>query len=330
MDTFVDSSWYYMRYPDNKNDKVPFDKKISNYWLPVDQYIGGIEHAVMHLLYARFWTKALRDFGYLNYDEPFVRLFNQGMLHGDDGEKMSKSKGNVILPEDVSEKCGIDTARFFLISLAAPDKSKDWSEKGIQGSLKLISKIIEYYNRVKIGKSDARTESKLNKTIKEVTKQIELFQYNLAVIKIRDLFNSLPQEVSKDTLEKFLKMLHPFCPHITEELWEKIGNKGFISLEKWPKVDKKKIDENLEKREQIAEKLIRDINHIKKLTRKIKAKVFIYVLPNEKMIYIENLNLIKKKTGLDINIYAVNEKGKYDPENKSKKVKPGRPGIYLE
>ena len=125
-------------------------------------------------------------------------------------------------------------------------------------------------------------------------------------------------------------MLHPFCPHITEELWEKIGNKGFISLEKWPKVDKKKIDENLEKREQIAEKLIRDINHIKKLTRKIKAKVFIYVLPNEKMIYIENLNLIKKKTGLDINIYAVNEKGKYDPENKSKKVKPGRPGIYLE
>ena len=339
MDTFVDSSWYFMRYPDNKNSKVPFDKKIEEYWLPVDQYIGGIEHATMHLLYARFWTKALRDLGYVNYNEPFTKLFNQGMLHGEDGEKMSKSKGNVILPEVVSEKYGIDTARFFLMSLAAPDKPRDWSDKGVQGSLKFINKVMGYFDNVKIctqgctpnniqknivtkgRKSSARIESKLNKTIKEVTEQIENFKYNLAVIKIRELFNSLSEEESKDVLEKSLKLLHPFCPHITEELWEKIGNKNFITSEKWPIADEKKIDGKFEKQEQAVEKLKSDIEQIKKLTGKKNPKVYVYVLPNELELY-KDLDEIK--------LFAVNDKKKYDPENKSKKVKPGRPGIYLE
>ncbi len=334
MDTFVDSSWYYMRYPDNNNSKKPFDEKIENFWLPVDQYIGGIEHATMHLLYARFWTKALRDLGYVKYDEPFTRLFNQGMLHGEDGEKMSKSKGNVILPEVVSKKYGIDTARFFLMSLAAPDKPRDWSDQGVKGSLKFIKKVIDYFDTVKIGKSDSKIESKLNKTIKEVTNQIDNFKYNLAVIKIRDLFNSLNEEESKDVLEKSLKLLSPFCPHIAEELWEKIGGKGFVSLAEWPKSNEKKINEQFEKEEELFEKLISDINHVsgliqEKENKKMK-KVFVYVLPNEKENYGNNLEIIQKRTNLIVKIFSVSDKEKHDPENKSKKVKPGRPGIYLE
>ncbi|MCK5321569.1 class I tRNA ligase family protein, partial [Candidatus Pacearchaeota archaeon] len=136
MDTFFDSSWYFLRYPDNRNNKKPFDKKKIEKWLPVDQYIGGAEHACMHLIYARFFTKALRDLKFLDFDEPFKALFNQGMLHGPDGEKMSKSKGNIINPDEISKKYGMDSARYFLLSLAAPDKPRNWSEKGIQGSLR--------------------------------------------------------------------------------------------------------------------------------------------------------------------------------------------------
>lgn len=334
MDTFFDSSWYFLRFCDNKNKKEAFGKNKVKYWMPVDQYIGGIEHACMHLIYARFFTKALRDLGYLNFDEPFTKLFNQGMLYGADGEKMSKSKGNVINPDKVSEKYGMDTARFFLLSLAAPDKPRDWSEKGIQGSLKFINKIINYFDIVKIGKSTYRIESKLNKTIKEVTEDIKNFKHNLAIIKIRNLFDSLPEETSKKILEDSLKLLHPFCPHLTEELWEKIGNKIFISLEKWPKSDKSKINESFEKQEKIIDKLIEDINHVSKLIKekagKNTKKVFIYVLPNEKKIFQAEISLIKKRIEFEIEIYAVNDKDKYDPEGKSKKAKPGKPALFLE
>jgi len=330
MDNFFDSSWYFLRYCDNKNNKEAFNRKKVKYWMPVDQYIGGAEHACMHLIYARFFIKALRDLGFVKFDEPFIKLFNQGMLHGEDGYVMSKSRGNVVNPIEMIKKYGADSLRLALMSFASQDKDANWDKKVLIGSSKFLKKVIDYFENAKIGKADAKTESKLNKTIKEITNQINSFQYNLAIIKIRNLFNSLPKEISKEVSEKTLKLLHPFCPHITEELWEKIGNKGFISLERWPEVDEKKIDKNLEKREQIVEKLIKDINHIKKLTRKVKAKLFVYVLPNEKKIYVENLDLVKKKTGFDIHIYAVNEKGKYDPENKSKKVRPRRPGIYLE
>ncbi len=334
MDTFFDSSWYFLRYSDPKNNKLPFDKKKSDYWMPVDQYIGGAEHACMHLIYARFFTKALRDLGFVKIDEPFTRLFNQGMLHGEDGFVMSKSRGNVALPEEVSKKYGIDTARLFLVSVASPDKDVQWSEKGIEGSSKFIKKIIAYFENLKPGKSSKKIESKLNKTIKEMTQDIENFRYNLAVIKLRKLFDSFEDSISKDAAEKFLKLLHPFCPHITEELWEKIGNKPFISLEKWPKYDEKKIDENLEKQEQQIEKLTEDINNIVRLVKEKQKqemkKAFVYVLPQEKQLYSENSEAIKKKTGLEISICAVNDKDKHDPENKSKKAKPGKPAIYLE
>ncbi len=330
MDTFFDSSWYFLRYLDPKNNKKAFGEKKAKYWMPVDQYIGGAEHATMHLIYARFFTKALRDLGFLEFDEPFIRLFNQGMLHGSNGFVMSKSKGNIVLPEEISKKYGIDTARFFLVSVASPDKDIQWSEKGISGSLRFITKVMEYFKNIKQGKSNARVEHKLNKTIKEVTEDIENFQHNLAVIKIREFFTSLPENISKNVLEKFLKILNPFCPHITEELWQKLGNKSFISLQKWPIADEKKIDERFEKQEQEVKKLIEDINQIAKLLKKKPKKVFVYTLPNEKQIYQENINEIKKRIGIDAEIYAVNDKNKYDPENKSKKVKPGRPGIYIE
>jgi leucyl-tRNA synthetase len=323
MDTFVNSSWYYLRYCDSKNKKEIFDKKKANYWCPVDLYIGGKEHACMHLIYIRFYTKFLRDLGLLRINEPAIRLFNQGMLHGSDGEKMSKSKGNVILPEQVSKKYGIDTARLFLVSIASPDKDIDWSEKGVQGSLRFIKKIVDYFNKIKIGKSSKKIESKINKIIKEITQDIENLRYNLAVIKLRKLFESFEKEekISKKDLESFLKMLSVFCPHITEELWERLGNRDFVSLSKWPKHDEKKIDIKLEKQEEQVEKLKQDINNIKRITGKKEAKVFVYVLPNEKEIYSD----LK-----DIEVFAVNDKVKYDPEGKSKKAKPGKPAIYLE
>jgi leucyl-tRNA synthetase len=321
MDTFFDSSWYFLRYCDNKNSKKPFDKKLVESFMPVDQYIGGAEHACMHLIYARFFTKALRDMGHAKIDEPFTKLFNQGMLHASDGNKMSKSLGNVINPSDVVEKYGADSLRMALMSFASPDKDTVWDEKVLIGSFKFLKKVVEYFDKVKIGKSDSKILSKLNKTIKEVTNQIENFKYNLAIIKIRDLFNSLPEETSKDILEKALILIHPICPHISEELWEKIGGKGLISLAKWPVADEKKIDDDLEAQEGAVGKLLSDIDHVKKLTGKFKAKVYVYVLPNELATY---------KDVEGVKLFAVNDKKKYDPENKSKKVKPGKPGIYLE
>ncbi len=327
MDTFVNSSWYFLRYCDPKNKKKIFDKEKVKYWMPIDQYIGGKEHACMHLIYFRFYTKFLRDLGLLDFDEPALNLFNQGMLHGEDGYVMSKSRGNVVLPEEVSAKYGIDTARLFLVSMASPDKDIDWSDKGIQGSLRFIKKIIDYFSRVKIDKADVRTESKLNKVILEITEYLNNFKYNLAVIKLRELFEVLPEKTSKEVLGDFLKLLSPFCPHIAEELWEKLGCKNFLSLEKWPKADKKKIKKIFEKQEQAIDKLISDINHIFKLVSG-KNKIYVYILPNEKELY--DIGLLNKKFGKQINIFTVNDKSKYDPSNMSKKVKPGRPAIYLE
>jgi leucyl-tRNA synthetase len=321
MDTFFDSSWYYMRYVDNKNKKRFFERKKIDYWLPVDQYIGGAEHACLHLLYSRFFTKALRDMGIVNFSEPFTKLFNQGMVHAEDGKVMAKSLGNAIDPIKVAEKFGVDSLRFFIVSVAGPDKDFNWSTNGIEGIFKFIKKVMNYFERVKIGKADEKIESKLNKVIMNVSDYIENLKYNLAVIEIRDLFDSLPEETSKEILEKSLKLLHPFCPHITEENWKKIGNKSFISLEKWPIADESKINKKFEIQEDAIKKLKSDIEQIKKITGKTEAKIYVYVLPNEFEIY-KNIKEIK--------LFLVNDPEKYDPENKSKKVKPGKPGIYIE
>ena len=297
MDTFFDSSWYFLRYSDNKNNKEPFDKQKAKYWMPVDQYIGGAEHACMHLIYARFFTKALRDMGFVKIDEPFTKLFNQGMLHGEDGFVMSKSRGNVVLPETISKKYGIDTARFFLVSIASPDKDLAWSDAGIEGSARFINKIWKYFTPVKIGKSSEKVESKLNKAIKGITEDIENFRYNLAIIKIRELFDALEEEVSLDTLEKFLKLLHPFCPHLTEELWGKIGNKPFISLASWPKYDESKINLEAEEAEKIITNTIGDIKSVLKLMKIDKLQEMILFVADEwKYKFFKNLKKEMEKT----------------------------------
>ncbi len=332
MDTFVNSSWYFLRYCDPKNDKEIFDKGKVKHWMPIDQYIGGAEHACMHLIYCRFYTKFLRDLGFINFGEPIKKLFHQGMLHGADGNKMSKSLGNVIDPLDIIKNYSADSLRLALMSFASPDSDTNWDEKVLIGSYRFLNKVYEYFESVKIIKnSDAKTESKLNKIIKEVTNQIENFKYNLAIIKIRELFNSLPEECSKDILEKSLKLLHSFCPHITEELWEKIGNKGFISLESWPEVDENKINDKFDKQEEATEKIVSDILNIYKIVEsrgEKKNKVYVYVLPNEKEFY--NSSEISLRVGKEVYIFAVNEPKKYDPNNISKKSKPGKPGIYME
>ncbi len=337
MDTFFDSSWYYLRYCDNENKKQPFDKKKVDSWMPVNQYIGGAEHACMHLIYARFFTKALRDLGFLEFDEPFTKLFNQGMLHGLDGFVMSKSRGNVVLPEEVSEKYGMDTARLFLVSVASPDKDTQWSENGIEGSLKFMNKVMDYFSNKKFalaGKKDERIQSKVNMAIKEVSGDIENFRYNLAVIKIRELFDKISdKKIGKKEAEIFLKLLNPFCPHITEELWAKLGNKKFICLEKWPEIDESKINIEFEKEDEFIDKAISDVNNVVKIIKekgKEVSKLYLYTIPNEKSIYANGLDEIEKRTNLKTKIFSVSDKDKHDPEKKSSKAKPGKPGIYLE
>ncbi len=331
MDTFVNSSWYFMRYCDPNNDSRIFDKEKVKLWCPVDSYIGGAEHACMHLIYSRFYTKFLKDLGLIDFDEPAKTLFHQGMLMGEDGVKMSKSKGNVILPETVSDKYGIDTARFFLSSLASPDKDIDWSEKGIVGSLRFVKKIFDFVENFELKEDSEKLIIKLNNVIKNVTDYYSNFQYRKATIELRELFDLIiGVGCSKKSFEIALKLLNPICPHITEELWEKIGNSGFISVSDWPKFDenklkihKKEIDLNakvLENVEVMIKKLEEKGNEIK--------KVYLYVIPFELSKY--NVKILEKEWGKKVAVYSVKDEKKYDPQGKSKKARPGQPGVYFE
>jgi len=328
MDTFVNSSWYHLRFCDNKNNKEIFDKRKANYWVPINMYIGGKEHACMHDIYIRFYHKFLRDLGLLKSDEPAEKLFVQGVIHGEDGNKMSKSLGNIVEPLSIIKKYGADALRMFLISVASPDNDFNWSEKGIQGSYRFIYRIM---NSKKFGKTSKLIESKLNLAIKEVTKDIENFRYNLAVIKLRELFNFIIEnEISKKDFSVFLKMLSVFCPHICEELWSKLGNKSFISLEKWPVAGK--IDEKLLKEEELIEKLIEDIKNILKILEnrnelKEKKKIKIFAIPKEISLYKEAEKRIGKIFNMEVEVLDVREAGK---TGKAIKAKPGKPGIYVE
>ncbi len=332
MDTFVNSSWYFLRYCDSKNKNKIFDSKKANYWCPIDTYVGGAEHACMHLIYVRFYTKFLRDLGLINFGEPAKKLFHQGMLHAEGGEKMSKSKGNVVLPETVSDKYGIDTARFFLCSLASPDKDIDWSEAGISGSLKFINKVVEIYSKIKIGKDSREVLFQLNSAIQQITKSIEgICGYRDATIRLRELFDVLEKfgEASKETLKSAIKLLSPFCPHISEELWEKLGNNNFISLAEWPKVDKTKLNKK-ETKENLNDKISNYVSlYLNKVEEKQKVnKIYLYVMPFE--ISSIDVKKISKTLKKNVEIFATNDSKKYDPENKSKKAIPGMPGIYFE
>jgi leucyl-tRNA synthetase len=259
MDTFVDSSWYFLRYASGDIKEKPFDKKEVNYWMPVDQYIGGIEHAILHLLYSRFFIKVLKDLGYVDFEEPFENLLCQGMVIKD-GAKMSKSKGNVVDPEDIIKKYGADTLRLFILFAAPPEVDLEWSEKGIEGCWRFLNRIWRIHFEIKNyeelnNEKDQELKIMINKTIKGVTEDIEKeFQFNTAIAKMMEFFNFLSKivverKVSKELLidswKKFIKILYPFVPHICEELWEDIGEKTFLFNEKWPQCEK--IEEEREK-----------------------------------------------------------------------------------
>jgi len=266
MDTFVDSSWYFLRYCDPKNTKLPFDAKKAAYWMPIDTYIGGKEHATMHLIYFRFFTKFLRDIGLLKIDEPAPRLFNQGMLHKE-GVVMSKSKGNVVIPEEIAKRYGIDTARLFLLFVASPDKDMEWDDNGIEGSFRFLNKFYHLVSDKKKGPMNDKEESKLNKTVKEVTLAIDGMLFNKAIISLMGFASwfSNQETISKASAEKLVLLMSPFTPHICEELWCSLGNKEFCSLAKWPSYDEKKIDSKLEAAEEVISKTVSDIANVLKL-----------------------------------------------------------------
>jgi leucyl-tRNA synthetase len=271
MDTFVDSSWYFLRYCSNKEKKHPFNTDKIAYWMPVDQYIGGAEHAVMHLLYARFFTKVLRDLDLLKFNEPFKNLFNQGMvLKG--GEKMSKSAGNIVSQEDMEEKYGIDTARLFMLFVAGPGKDIEFTDEGVQGSFRFLQRLELLYGKPKAAKADKAVESKIHSTLKSVTEYLDSFELNKAIIEIMQCAEFLEHkaELHPKALELLTLMLSPFVPHVAEELWEKLGKKPFACTQKWPKFDSKKINAELEYQHTLYEKLKTDVNDVLKLTKILK------------------------------------------------------------
>ncbi len=236
MDTFVDSSWYFLRYCDPKNEAAFADKAKVDYWCPVDTYVGGAEHAVLHLLYARFFTKVLFDAGYVKFKEPFTRLKNQGLILGEDGEKMSKSRGNVVNPDDVIAEHGADAFRLYEMFMGDFEQVKPWSTTGIVGQRRFLERVWKMSHGD--GETPAKLRSLLHKTIKKVTEDIEAFKFNTAISAMMIFVNENEgAELSSADYEAFLKILSPFAPHMTEELWEASGHKDLIALAPWPTYD---------------------------------------------------------------------------------------------
>lgn len=262
MDTFLCSSWYYLRYTDAHNDKMPFDKELNNYWGPVDQYIGGIEHAILHLLYSRFFVKVLRDAGLVDYDEPFSNLLTQGMVIKD-GAKMSKSLGNVVSPEEILSKYGADTARLFILFAAPPERELEWSDQGVEGSFRFLNRIwrivqafeavleqkVTEYDHSNLTEADKDLRRVLHSSIKKVTNDIETrFNFNTAISTMMELVNALYayKEAAKEpnaglvyeAISDLIKMMSPFVPHITEELWRgAIDANSSVHEQSWPECD---------------------------------------------------------------------------------------------
>ena len=282
MTTFVDSSWYYLRYTSPNYDKAIFDKKKVDYWMPVDQYIGGIEHAVGHLMYSRFITKFLKDEGYLDFDEPFLKLINQGMINLG-GVKMSKSKGNVVDPRDVIKEHGVDPLRTYLLFMAAPIKTVEWSDKEMGGVSRFLDKIIYMLDEMKKAKGDKYIESVTHRKINSVTNAMKNLEQNIAIIELMDFANKLSKHPCLESYKTFLKLLTPFAPHTTEELWEMLGEKEMISQQKWPVHDEFKINMKVEAGEDFINEVIKDIKEIQKLSKIEKPnKISIFVTPHWK------------------------------------------------
>lgn len=281
MDTFVCSSWYYLRYSDAKNSEMPFAKDKVNHWLPVDQYVGGIEHAILHLLYSRFFTKALRDLGLLDFDEPFKNLLTQGMVLKD-GSKMSKSKGNTVDPDEIFENYGADTARLFILSDSPPARDFDWSDAGVEGCYKFLNRVWRLissnandichseelcYASSKLRKDNDDLLREVHMAIKGITNDISNdFQFNTVISKYRELVNAIydwrgkkselddeDKSILSFAILTLIKLMSPVAVHLCEEAWTELGGKGSIHAQKWPQWD-----ENLAKASSIT--LIVQIN----------------------------------------------------------------------
>jgi leucyl-tRNA synthetase len=298
--------------------------------MPVDLYVGGAEHACMHLIYSRFYTMFLHDLGLVDFEEFAPRLFHQGMVNDEKGEKMSKSKGNVVEPMATMDEFGVDTTRFFVLSVASPDKGFNWSQAGISGSLRFINSVANSLDNLKLGKDSQEVLVKLNKSIKNISEQIEAIDYRKSTIELRELFELIltKKEISKESFGKALQLFSLFCPHIAEELWEKIGNKGFISNSTWPKYEEIKVDVNKNKVDLTVKTIETVKNVLDKLADKKIKKAYVYVMPFE--IGSIDKEKLKKSFSIPLEIFATNDSSKYDPEDRSKKAKPGMASIFVE
>ena len=242
MPQWAGSCWYFLRFTDPKNIDLPWGKEEEAYWMPVDLYIGGVEHAVLHLLYSRFWNHVLYDLGLVSKKEPFKKLFNQGMIQGEDGQKMSKSRGNVINPDDVVGEYGADSFRLYEMFMGPLDKSKPWNTKGLQGCYRFLQKVWRLFNddtkTIKEDCANEKTIRLLHQTIKKASRDLDDLRFNTVVSQLMIFINHLItlDELDKSVLQQFLVLLNPFAPHISEELNQKLGYKA-IALTEWPEYD---------------------------------------------------------------------------------------------
>ena len=249
MPQWAGSCWYFLRYTDPKNDKKAWDEKNVNYWMPVDLYVGGAEHAVLHLLYSRFWTKFLYDIGVVNFKEPFKKLFNQGIIYRN-GAKMSKSKGNVVNPDELVETYGADSLRLYELFIGPPEVDSEWDDHGIEGVFRFLNRVWRLVEENKHKNVQPRPElvRQRHRFIAEVTRRLEDFRFNTAVSSFMSYVNFLQDEnekgIDRESLENLVVLLSPFAPHIAEELWQRLGHTESVFVEgKWPSYDPKYLEE---------------------------------------------------------------------------------------
>ena len=250
MDTFMCSSWYHLRYLSPDYDQGPFDPQQYNYWMPVDTYTGGSEHATMHLIYTRFFHKAARDCGITRGDEPMLQLRNQGMVLGEDGEKMSKSRGNVIAPDDLVRRYGADTVRAYLIFFCRWEMGGPWSSTGIEGNSRWLRRVWAMFLEPAETNADAASlkalRRKTHQTLRSITYDYENFEFNTIISSLMELLNEMGRLKNAgaygtpewdEAVDLYLRMLAPVCPHIAEELWERMGKPYSVHTQPWPEVD---------------------------------------------------------------------------------------------